>query len=295
MAILLVIFFHIWGQLVGDRVTILLYTIHVPTFFWVSGKLLRKTLHKYSTKEIICSKIYELMAPFGVWTILLAIWECVIDFLITSRVNFTNNLIQAIYELWFFPCLFIACIFLLVCGRLKINNWIVSILLVSVFVCVAFWSRMIAKVLMCILITMIGYMQVNFSKIKVCKICVLYAILFLIIFYVIGVTGSAEAQTGWQLVAIEGVKMVGCMVIPGIAWLCESSKNNKLCYIFAKIGSKTKEIYILHFSLVAIYSHMKERNFVWAVVFSCACVILVMLVIKSNEKKEMIEKKLLLD
>lgn len=78
-----------------STVDLIVYSLHVPTFLFVSGHFMRVSFTKpsFSCKKIIHTKFIDLIIVWVFWSILLTLWNIIVDMLFNQ---YTHSIIKYI-------------------------------------------------------------------------------------------------------------------------------------------------------------------------------------------------------
>lgn len=236
IAILLMLLSHSMTE--ENMLSMWITSFNMPLFFIISG-----FLFSYRNKKnepflhMIKNKLVKLMIPYFIFSLILAIFFCMLDFISSGEFikNFYTYIIRiielkGIESLWFIPCLFITEIaFYLIINKFDEKTNYILVLIVY-FICAiwgydknALWFSMLLKSGVALLFFTFGYIiQKNMELNKVSIIFVLLInIIHLIIFRLNGSVGlGAFKLNNIFLYAILG--MTGSI---GIILLIEKLKN----------------------------------------------------------------------
>lgn len=110
------IFLVVWGHLIWEEnytvPATLIYVVHMPMFFVVSGYFAYYSFEKSSTTKIIGKKTKMLFLPWITWSALAVIMNCVRHFLISGvSISYVVEILKDVYctpmSLWFLFALYV--------------------------------------------------------------------------------------------------------------------------------------------------------------------------------------------
>lgn len=96
------IFLVVWGHLIWEEnytvPATLIYVVHMPMFFVVSGYFAYYSFEKNSTTKIIGKKTKMLFLPWITWSALAVIMNCVRHFLISGvSISYVVEILKDVY------------------------------------------------------------------------------------------------------------------------------------------------------------------------------------------------------
>lgn len=117
------------GTLDNNPVRFLIYSFHMPAFFFISGYLLDKNKLKHTPIKRLCLKYWgRMLKPWMVAWIIYSIYACRNEINIFSLLHY---LYSPYYHLWFVPSLFLS-ILLIAFILHKISNDTISVFLIFI-------------------------------------------------------------------------------------------------------------------------------------------------------------------
>lgn len=117
------------GTLDNNPVRFLIYSFHMPAFFFISGYLLDKDKLKQTPLKNLCLKYWKrMLKPWMVAWVIYLIYACRNDMNIFS---FLHNLCSPYYHLWFVPSLFLSILLISIILH-NISNDTISIIFISI-------------------------------------------------------------------------------------------------------------------------------------------------------------------
>jgi fucose 4-O-acetylase-like acetyltransferase len=132
LAIILVVYGHLiehsmapWAQdFLGIPVFKVIYTFHMPLFFFVSGYLMAGSLSRHGAGEVFRSRVRSLLVPFIVLAVSCALITAPLNMLFgTVRTDFIKDLADQLFfkpSVWFLWTLFLSSVWLVI--SVKINE-----------------------------------------------------------------------------------------------------------------------------------------------------------------------------
>jgi len=224
IAILLMLLGHCMSQ--KNMLSMWISSFNMPLFFIISGFLFSyRNKNNQEFQSMIKNKILKLMVPYFIFSLILAIFFCVLDFLNSGE--FMSNLykyviriieLKGIESLWFIPCLFITeIVFYLINNKFDKKTTYIMVLSIY-FICAIvgynkndLWFSVLFKSGVALLFFAFGYIMqkyiglYKFSTTFILLINIIYIILFrlngfvglgafelnnIFLFVILGITGS---------------------------------------------------------------------------------------------------------
>lgn len=245
-----------------------LFTVHVPTFFFVSGFFIKSSLGKVGIKQFVRNKSRELLVPFVIWSFILSFWYILIDWvkgsisIIDIIKNASGYFIRAASDMWFLLFLFIGLVFVAILEQIGVTSKIfVPGILVLGFILTGLHNAFVGKVLISILIIWMGRWMSGIGKTSIWAIgtVTLYWLLFSLLGIMnIGIYNGGTGGVAFVLVNL--LKIPGALLLPSIFWLIVGDKNEYNKTIIERalkfVGHNTKLFYIIQAIPRAIYTQM---------------------------------------
>lgn len=260
------------------------HLLGLPTFFFLSGYLLATTLEHHTDREILRIRLIDLGATYIIWTLILTIWNCIVDYCRMGRLEILSKISYAGLEMWFFLNLLGAVILIIACRRIRIS----SLLVVAVLAILSFMllmglfpisGRMPGKILLNSLIVYQGYLFRGWNK-RRALLSVILLILGLIFLYIYGITEmDCNYSSGIRLVVFEGSKVLYCYLWPALFYLIhEVIDGNMLGIVLTSIGRSTKYIYAIHMGLVYVLNNVLNTCRLWMIPKILLCIMIPLLI-----------------
>ncbi len=259
LGIILVVYGHVMRGLISSDVDLsrsaflisdkIIYSFHMPLFFFLSGLFVEKSLQK-DFKSSLISKLKILIYPYIIWSVLQG---CLNIFLSSYTNNSTNwlGLLKIAYEpigqFWFLYVLFFMfLIYQAVRRHLNILYiWILSIILyilspyIDVFVIKKFAANIVFFISGSFLVSNID-LKADFQKILDHKYLILSTIGFIVLNYLL--ISSSLSTVYKSLISITAA-FLGIYIV--IYFSNKIANINKANFI-KKLGELSLTIYLLH-------------------------------------------------
>ena len=244
--ILAVVVGHILpGTLDENPLRYLIYSFHMPAFFFVSGYLLNlDKLRVASFGDTIRKYWHRMLLPWCIAWVIYTLYVLNNNF---SLLALLHNICSPYYHLWFVPSLFLCIIICTLVVKYQKNNLTAEVFLVSIgmFLYSIHYSKLGKEGVVCckdLIFLMLGVMAKRLCCMPVefwgGKITLLFCILLVLVFDMVLGIKITEYRSFFQLPL--------CMILCIYCFLPMIVKNKLRITIFEFWGRKSLEIYLWH-------------------------------------------------
>lgn len=247
----------------------ILYLIHLPLFFCVSGYLYRAREANTSLKEFLPNKLLDLFAPYVFWGILIWVGKYFLNDYVSTQVTI-NNLLEMFYQpatfAWFLYILFIISILGklldMISSSLNINDSIIPCIISIIFICLYCFVlplfpeiKIISRVCMYFPFYFLG---IQFQKIKTKVSDQIILISFLVLFVLFALAIMIHFIFPQVLFLDYLGSLSGTFSIFLVAYYFKNKLNSEV--LFCSLGKASIYIYILHpfilNALIFVFRHV---------------------------------------
>lgn len=260
VTIYLVILGHVlammgYGYNVGDRLSIFIYSFHMPLFMLISGYFFSYKTLSMPFDKMLCTKGKQLLLPAIICTAIC----CLYLFLCRENANYRDEIIG---NSWFLKVLFIYYVLFWILKHMRMNDWVLIILSSVVLFVIPFGSTLQVNLLWTFFLA--GYLIKKYEVLEKIAGSLLTMVLFVSLY-----VGTYSLQRHWDIpnytpINIDtllnkshlillryAVSFSGCMsVILIIALVSRYVGNRTMFSQLAKYGRYTLGIYVLQTILV---------------------------------------------